>query len=102
VAGVTGLVWRHEVILKMVRRDVIRIQQVETFSVLFMARNAESSLLRTLVLKGHARANAQRRKSAQAYKGENLARGSRSDRGAHEKHRGQHDRHYDQCNEDSS
>jgi len=95
VAGKTGPVGRHKVVLEMVCRDVIGIQQVETFALQFVARNAESGLLGTLVLKGHASTNAQRRKNAQTYKGENLARGSRSDRGTHEKHCGQDDRHYE-------
>src|SRR6202167_5811977 len=43
VAGITGHVRRHAVVLKMLRRNVVRIVHVQTFSVVFhaVAGNAE-------------------------------------------------------------
>jgi hypothetical protein len=89
-------------VLKMLRRDVTRIQHVQTFPVAFhaVARNTVGRLLGTLHVKGHAGADAQCGKYAQAYEGENLAHGFHSDRGTHEKYSGQHDRQYDQRDED--
>jgi hypothetical protein len=103
MAGIAGCVWRDEVVLEMLCGDVLRTFQMETFSVTFhaVARDAVCRLLGTLHVKGHARADAEGRKNAQAYKGENLARDSRSDRGAHEKHSGQHNRQHDQYDEDA-
>jgi len=50
----------------MLRRDVTCIQHVQALSVTFhaVARNAVCRLLRTLQMKGHAGADAQRRKDA--------------------------------------
>ena len=57
VAGITGLVRWHEVVLKMLRRDITRIQHLQALSVSFhtVARNAVCRRLGTLHVEGHTR-----------------------------------------------
>ena len=102
VAGITGFVRRHEVILKVLRRDIARICYVQAFSVGHhaVARNARTRLFGTLLMNGPARADAQYRKNAQAHKSKNLARNSPGDGGAHQKHSCERDRECDQYDED--
>ena len=74
VAGITGFVRRHEVILKVLRGDIARIRDVQALPVAFVARNAKSRLFRPLDLSGHAAADAQDGKNAQTHKGKDLPR----------------------------
>jgi len=103
VAAEAGHVRWYAMVLKVLCRDVARVVDPEALAVVLhaMARNAELGLFGTRDVGGEPHAKTDRGEDAQGAKSQNLARGSRRNRGTHKEDGGQHNCQHDQRDEDA-
>lgn len=104
VAGITGHVRRHSMVLEMLRRNVCGIVQVKALSIVFhgVARDAEFGLFGALHVCVHPAHDAKSRKSTQPNEGHNLPSDSLCHGRPDQKDQCQYDAEHDLNDENSS